>query len=192
METISTQSYTISKSTRRVIPSANGEASPSEQIMPAVQGEFYSYPYAFSKDTPLYFLLKCKSQKGRPLTTDVGYIVQELNLTFIFGDKVILCSPDSALSVELLRNIITDPQKLNQSEIRVATITEDTFYDCYYEKDESILIDIHRGSGASKSNVVLSSGLILSVKTSSGKYGLILIKELTPSTCKIDACHILL
>lgn len=61
-----------------------------------------------------------------------------------------------------------------------------------YVEGESFLVNIHRTSGASVSSVVLSSGLIMSVKTDSGKYGLILVKELTPSTCEIDACHILL
>lgn len=185
METISTQSYPISRSADRI-------ASPSEQVIPAVPGEFYSYTSDFSKERPLYFLMDCKANKSRSLTTDVGHIVQELDLTFVFGNEVILCSPNSTPSVELLGSVMSDPQELNHSEIRVATVTEDTFYDCFYGKKGSFLVDIHRTSGVSESSVVLSSGLILSVKTSSGKYGLILVKELTPSTYKVEACHILL
>lgn len=207
MENISTQSYPISGQNCIPIKKLAGDApfmtvgspyqrtelvSPSEHVMPAVQGEFYSYTSDFSKDRPLYFLMKCKANKSRPLTMDVGHIVQELDLTFVFGNEVILCSPNSTPSVELLRSVMVDPQELNHSEIRAATITEDTFYDCYHGKKESFLVDIHRTSGVSESSVVLSSGLILSVKTDLGKYGLILIKELTPSTCEIDACHILL
>ena len=208
MEAISTQSYPISRQNFASLSELAGDApfmggrqslsadriaSPSEHVMPAVPGEFYSYTSDFSKDRPLYFLMKCKANKSRPLTTDVGYIVQELDLTFVFGNKVILCSPNSTPSVELLGSVIADPQELNHSEIRATTVTEDTFYDCYHGKKESFLVDIiHRTSGVSESSVVLSSGLILSVKTNSGKYCLILIKGLTPSTCKIDACHILL
>jgi hypothetical protein len=179
-------------STHRVTLLVDRIASPSEDVLPAVQGEFYSYTSDFSKDRPLYFLMKCKANKSRPLNTDVIHIVQELDLTFVFGNEVILCSPNSAPSVELLGSVVADPQKLNHSEIRVANITEDTFYDCYHEKKESFLIDIHQTSRVNESSIVLSSGLILSVKTGSGKYGLILVKELTPSTCKVDACHILL
>ena len=192
METTSTQSYPISKSARRVVLSANRGARLSEQVIPAVRGEFYSYTSDFSKDRPLYFLMKCRANKCRSLTTDVKHIVQELDLTFVFGNEVILCSPNSAPSVELLRNVMVAPEELNHSEIRAATVTEDIFYDCYYEKKESFLVDIHRTSGVSESSVVLSSGLILSIKTDSGKYGLILVRELTPFTCEIDACHILL
>lgn len=192
METISTQSYPISKSARRVTLSADRGASPSEQVMPAVRGKFYSYTSAFSKDRPLYFMMDCKANKSRTITTDVRHIVQELDLTFVFGNEVILSSPNSTPSAELLGSVIADPEELTQSEIRVATVTEDAFYDCYYGKKESFLVDIHRTSGASKSSVVLSSGLVLSVKTDSGKYGLILVKDLTPSACEIDACHILL
>jgi hypothetical protein len=172
--------------------SADRIATPSEHIIPAVPGEFYSYTSDFSIDRPLYFLMKCKANKSRPLATDVRHIVQELDLTFVFGNEVLLCSPNSTLSLKLLGSIISDPQKLNNSEIRVATITEDTFYDCYNEKKKSFLVDIHHNSRVNESSVVLSKGLILSVKTSSGKYCLILVKEITPSTCKVDACHILL
>jgi len=191
METISTQSYPLSKSAHRVAQSVDGGASLSEQVIPATQGKFYSYASSFSKDRPLYFMMDCKANKSRSINTDVGHIVQELDLTFLFGNEVILCSPNSIPSADLLGCVIADPQELTQSEIRVTTVTEDTFYDCYYEKDESVLVNIHRTSGAAKSSVVLSSGLVLSVKTDSGKYGLVLVKELTPFTCKVDACHIL-
>jgi len=188
METISTQNKTVC----RVPLSADRGAAPSEQVIPAVPGKFYSYTSTFTKDRPLYFMMDCKANKSRTINTDVGLIVQELNLTFLFGDEVILCSPNSTPSAELLGSVIADPQELTPSEIRVATVAEDSFYDCYYEKNESFLVDIYRSSSASKSSVILSSGMILSVKTGSGKNGLILVKELTPSTCKIDACHILI
>lgn len=179
METIITQSSPISKQ----------NASLSEQIIPTVPGEFYSYTSDFSIERPLYILMKCKANKSRPITPE---IIKELDFTFIFGREVILCSPDSELSKELLGNIIVEPQELIHSEIRNANITEDTFYECFQEKRDSFLVNIYNNSGESKSNLVLYTGLILSVKTFSGKYGLIIIKELTDSTCKIDACHILL
>lgn len=172
--------------------SADRNTFQTEHIVPAVPGEFYSYTSSFSKDRPLYFLLKCKANKSRPLTTDANQICQELDLTFVFGNEVILCSPNSSPSVVLLGSVIADPKKLNRSEIRVPTVSEDIFYECYHNKNESLLVDIYRTSGVTESSVVLSKGLILSVKTGSGKYSLILIKEVTPSTCNVDACHVLL
>lgn len=179
METIITQSSPIGKQ----------NASLSEQKIPAVPGEFYSYTSDFSIERPLYILMKCKANKSRPIIPE---IIKELDLTFIFGSEVILCSPDSNPSKELLKDIIVEPQELNHSELRIANITEDTFYDCFQEKRDSFLVDIYNNSNEGESNLVLYTGLILSVKTYSGKYGLIIVKELTDSTCKIDACHILL
>lgn len=189
---VSKRSYLGSRSANRVTLLADRVALLSEQVMPAVPGEFYRYTSDFSKDRPLYFLMKCKSNKSRPLTTDVLHIVQELDLTFVFGNEVMLCSPDSPASVELLRGVIADPQELNKSRLKPTTITADVFYDCYHGKKESLLVDIHRTSGVSESSITLARGVILSVKTDSGKYGLILVKEVTAFSCRIDACHILL
>ena len=133
--------------------------------------------------------MDCKANKSRPINQD---IIKEVDLTLIFGNEVILCSPNSKLSVGLLKSVIDYTQVLNHSEIRLASITEETFYYCFHQKKQSLLFDIHRTSGVNKSSIVLTNGLILSVMTDSGKYGLILVKDLSESTCKIDACHILL
>ncbi|MBI1939861.1 MAG: hypothetical protein HYS25_17270 [Ignavibacteriales bacterium] len=187
METIIAHNYTTNKAER-----VTSITSLSEDVIPATPGKYYSYTADFSKDRPLYFMMDCKANKGRSLNTDVKYITQELDLTFVFGNEIILCSPDSNPSKELLKNIIVEPQELNHSELRIANITEDTFYDCFQEKRDSLLVDIYNNSNESESSLVLYAGLILSVKTYSGKYGLIIVKELIDTTCKIDACHILL
>ena len=164
----------------------------SEDVIPAIKGQFYSYSADFSLDRPLYFLMSCKSNKGRPITEDVKYIIQELNLCFIFGNQVTICSPNSEESILLLKNSEVHHENLSYSEIRVSSISKDTFYYCYQKKEESLLVDIYDTANENVSNIILSTGTILSVKTASGKYGLILIKELTNSTCKVDSCHILL
>lgn len=165
----------------------------SEEIIPAVRGEFYAYASGFSVERPLYFLMKCKSNKARCLATDVEQMLQELDLTFIFGDEVVLCSPNSAPSTRLLCNAVEykNLRRLNETEIRPSNVPIDEFYRCFDARSESWLVDTFRSSGASESAVQLSKGMILSVKTASNKYGLILVKDLTASTCSIEACHIL-
>jgi hypothetical protein len=168
-------------------------ALPSEQIMPAVRGEFYRYTSNFSEDRPLYFLMKCKANKARPTTTEVEQMLQELDLTFIFGDKVFLCSPNSAPSIRLLGNVMEGAslRRLNETEIRLSNVPTEEFYRCLDARSESLLVDTFRVSGASESTVLLFKGMTLSIRTASNKYGLILVKDLTASTCRIEACHIL-
>jgi hypothetical protein len=167
-------------------------ASPSEQIMPAVRGEFYRYTSDFSVERPLYFLMKCKSNKARPTTTNVEHVLQELDLTFVFGDRVSLCSPNSAPSIRLLSNVIEDTswRRLNETEIRLSNVTADDFYRCLDARSEALLVDAFRVSGTSESTVLLSKGMTLAIKTASNKYGLLLVNDLTASTCRIEACHI--
>lgn len=166
----------------------------SEQVMPAVKGEFYRYTSDFSVERPLYFLMKCKSNKARSATTDIEKTLQELDLTFIFGDRVLLCSPNSAPSIGLLRNVLEDTvsRRLNETEIRLSNMSDEAFYRCLNARSEALLVDAFRASGASESTVVLSEGMTLAVRTGSNKYGLIRIKYLTVSTCSVEACHILL
>lgn len=167
----------------------------SEQIMPAVRGEFYAYASDFSAERPLYFLMKCKSNKARPVTTDIGHFLQELDLTFIFAaDGVILCSPNSAPSLGLLGNVLEEVnlRRLHGTDIRPSSMSADAFYRCLDARSETLLVDAFRVSGASESTVLLSEGMTLAVRTASNKYGLIMVKNLTASTCRVEACHILL
>lgn len=165
----------------------------SEQIIPAVRGEFYGYASEFSVERPLYFLMKCKANKARPVMEDLKEVLQELDLTFIFGDEVFLCSPNSAQSVKLLGKVLeeTSVRRLNETEVRLANMSSEAFYRCLDARSESMLVDAFHAPGASESTMLLSEGMTLAVRTASNKYGLILIEELTASTCRIVACHIL-
>ncbi|HYU34366.1 MAG TPA: hypothetical protein VEW48_19610 [Thermoanaerobaculia bacterium] len=169
-------------------------ATLSEQIMPAERGEFYAYTSDFSVERPLYFLMKCKSNKARPATTDIEVALQELDLTFIFGERVFLCSPNSAPSIGLINNVLGNIslQRLNETEIRLSNMSSETFYRCFDARSEALLVDAFRASGASESILQLSEGMTLAVRTASNKYGLVLVKNMTTSTCRIEACHILL
>jgi hypothetical protein len=178
--------------TAAILP-LEGVASVSEQIMPAVRGEFYGYVSEFSVEKPLYFLMKCKSNKARSISTDPEEMLRELDLTFTFGDKVSLCSPNSAPSIGLLGDVLDEAslKRLNQTEIR-PNVPHEAFYRCMDARSEAILVETFCASGASETTVLLAEGMTLAIRTASNKYGVVVVRELTSSTCKIEACHILL
>jgi hypothetical protein len=167
---------------------------PSENIIPAVKGEFYAYAAEFSTERPLYFFMKCKANKARSLATESDDLVRELDLTFIFGEEVLLCSPNSAPSTGLLRGAVTGPdlQRLNETEIRLATMPVSSFHRCRERRSGLALVDAFQGAGASVSAVRLSQGMTLSARTASNKYALIRVGDVVPSMCRVEACHILL
>ena len=166
----------------------------SDEIIPAVRGEFYAYTCGFSAERPLYFLLKCKANKARPLTTDVEQLLQELDLTFIFSDEVLLCSPSSGPSTDLLRNVLNDAdlRRLNKTEIRLSALSTDRFHRSLEARSGLVLVDAFHGSEPSDSVVRLSEGMTLSVRTASNKYALIRLRNVTVSACTLEASHILL
>jgi len=164
----------------------------SEQIIPSIANEFYSYSTIFSVVKPLYFLMKCKAQKNRSLDTETKYLEKEHDLTFIFGDDILLCSPDSLDSVNMMEKYRKELPKYNHTDIKICTMSKSDFYHCYTQKDKNLLVEIYNIMTNYGSEVILSNDLILSIKTKSNKYGLILIKKITPTSCEIDACHILL
>jgi hypothetical protein len=163
----------------------------SEKIIPSKKGVFYSYSSIFTQERSFYCLLKCKANKSRPFILNEK-LLKELDLIFIFGRKLIyLCSPYSIHSL-VLRTKIQKIDKLNSTEIRIANISKNDFYNCYNLKDKNLLIDIFNKSSISYSSVKLADNQILAIKTITGKYGLIYIKDLSSTYCVVDACHILL
>jgi hypothetical protein len=164
----------------------------SDPIIPAVRGEFYSYSTQFTTERPLGYLMKCRANKGRQITDDENY-AHEHDLTFIFGNGAIgVCSPDSAPSIALLKDI-TLSQPLNRTWITIASLDGDVFRSLRQQKNGHALARACRASASTSfAGISLCPGMILDVLTQSGKYGLLLVKELTPTSVSVDACHILL
>jgi len=160
-------------------------------LIPAVRGEYYNYTAQFSTVRPLYCLLKCKSNKDWQLS-DADRLIDQIDMVFTFGDTVQVCSPNTPPSVELLGNLFT-PEELNTTRIARANVTAEQFYQLREQKDGPTLAEVSRKSVEQNDEVVdLNEGAVVAVVTASGKYGLFLVKELTPSALKIHACHILL
>lgn len=168
-----------------------GTTAPSDPVIPAVRGEFYSYSSVFSVERPLGFLMKCKANKARPMTDAEDY-VHELDLTFLFGNVVRICSPNVRPSVRLLEDVVS-ADEFNQTSIVFAGITEDEFNQIRQKKIGATIAQVCRATVWNDDEVLtLTPGAILAVTTESGKFGLILIKEVTPTSVRVDACHILL
>ncbi|MBI2356422.1 MAG: hypothetical protein HYV13_04435 [Candidatus Doudnabacteria bacterium] len=162
--------------------------SPSEPVIPSVRGEFYNYSAEFSTGRPLCYLFKCKANKSRPLEEAV-LIDHEIDLVFSFGSEVHACSP--SVTVDLLDDVVN--VGLSHTLIARAGMTEDRFHYLRQQKNGDLLAQVCRAMTTRGGEVVtLSPGTILAVRTESGKYGLFLVKEVTPSAVKVDACHILL
>ena len=163
---------------------------PAEPVIPSVRGEFYSYSSEFSIGRPLCYLFKCKSNKSRPLE-EAERIDHEIDLVFVFGNEIRVCSPNTAPSVAMLGDMVSGD--LGHTLIARSGITEDEFYRLRQQKDGDAIAKVCREVVARAEGIVaLSPGTILTVTTESGKYGLLLVKEITESSIKVDACHILL
>ena len=139
-------------------------------------------------------MMDCKANKARPTTSAVKDIVAQLDLVFLFGNEVTICSADSPESIKLLQGVLKneDAAKLSHAEIRLAHVSEKLFYEYHARKDSSTLVDAFYDSSSKEPIGSLYVGTILSVRTDSNKYGLINIKSLTPFSCEVDACHVLL
>ena len=164
----------------------------SDPVIPAMRGKFYSYSALFTPDRPFGFLMDCKANKSRPIM-DIASYSHEHDLTFLFAGSVSVCSPNAAPSIRLLDNLIAT-DKINQTSIIARPdITKDAFEALRQKKDVDALAAtcryiMPRNSAA----VALSTETIFAVITKSGKYGLFMVKELTPTSLRIDAAHVLL
>ena len=98
----------------------------------------------------------------------------------------------AAPSVQLLGGLIATDE-LNKTSIGCADISEGAFYALRQKRDGQTLATVCQQMEPRNNSVVaLSTGTIFAVITESGKYGLLLVTELTPTSLKIDAAHILL
>lgn len=165
---------------------------PSEQIIPAVPGEYYIYSSTFTTERPVYALLKCKANKNRTVTSlkDLG---NEANLLFLFRQNQIqVCPIKTAIDYGLPRHFV-DLETLSDTWIGVATITKEFFHEIREMGEISDLKRICRASCLEpKTPILLKQGSIIAMMTSCGKYGMFLVNEITKTSIEIEACHILL
>lgn len=165
----------------------------SNQIIPAVRGEYYSYSSEFSGQKPVYVLMKCKANKNRS-KDDLLNLGDEANLIFLFNhnENIQVCSVKDASDLSIIDESIKSAI-IHDTKITQTNLLSDEFYKICSTRDGSILKDICT-TNPIKHRVLISLkfGMVISMMTTSGKYGLFLVKDLGNKFLRIDACHILL
>jgi hypothetical protein len=166
---------------------------PSELVIPAVPGEYYAYSSEFTEERPLYALMKCKSNKSRPISAaaDLGH---EVNLLFLFGNptRVQVCTVRVAHAFGLLGDSVNG-ESFGETWIAPAGITAKNFYELRSLRDVDTLVEICQATCSKRGIFMeLEPGSILSMMTDGGKCGLFLVKKTASASIQIDACHILL
>lgn len=166
----------------------------SDLVIPSVPGEYYAYSSEFTEERPLYALMKCKSNKNRPIVA-AGELGHEANLLFLFGspNQVQVCTIKEAHASGLLGDSV-NRESFGETWIATAEITVEDFYDLHLRKDVMALVEICHAvfSRARGVSIVLGPRSIIAMMTDSGKYGLFFVKNITRTSIQIDACHILL
>ena len=165
----------------------------SEQIIPAVPGEYYAYPHEFTKERRLYVLMKCKSNKARAIK-EVGDLGREANFLFLFDgpNQARILGIKEAQARGLLGSFAKG-ELFDESWVAPAGITAESFHKLYSNKNVSALVDTCKLACADRRvSVTLKRGVVIAMMTSGGKYGLFLVNKLTSSSISVDACHILL
>lgn len=165
----------------------------SDLVIPAVPGEYYAYSSEFTKERPLYALMKCKANKSRPIAV-AGDLGHEVNLLFLFGNpnQVQVCAVRVAHTSGLLGDSING-ESFGETWIALAGITVESFYKLCLRNDVTELVKTCQAACSEREmSIVLEPGAVIAMMTDGGKYGLFFVKELTQTSILIDACHILL
>ena len=163
----------------------------SESIIPAVPGEFYAYPSIFTDGKPLYALMKCKATKARILG-HAGELAREVHLHFGFesATRARVSSIKTAQAAGLLGPVNAE---FDDVWVAPAQIAIEDFYVLCAQRDSTKLAEVCKASCSERvTSMNVVPDLIVAVLTSAGKHGLFLVKELTPASVDIDACHVLL
>ncbi len=169
-----------------------GSSGPlSNAIIPAVSGKFYAYQSIFTDCKPLYALLDCKANKDRTLA-HAGELGREVHLHFEFDGttRARVSSIRAAKTDGLLGHVKVE---FDDVWIAPANIAIEDFYILCALRNSMKLADICKTACKNRElSTDMAPGMIVAVITNAGKYGLFLVKELTPISVSVDACHVLL
>jgi hypothetical protein len=170
-----------------------GQKTPIELVIPAVPGEYYGYSSKFTAEKPLYTLLKCKSNKYWTIAS-AAHLGPEANLLFRFDSaaRAQVCAIKTAHTLGLLGDSVNS-DLFGETWVAAASITTEEFYALHSLEKIPTLVDIcNAACAACEVSADLKPGAVIAMMTDSGKYGMFLVRRLTPSSIHIDACHILL
>ena len=84
-------------------------------------------------------------------------------------------------------------KSFDETWIAPAGVTAEYFYELRSQKNVAVLVEICQNTCLKReTSVMLEPGVVVAMMTDTGKYGMFLVRELTPISIQIDACHILL
>jgi hypothetical protein len=164
----------------------------SQGIIPAVRGEYYSYPSVFTEERPFYVLMKCKSNKAR-LVCEAANLGSEINAFFQFKEEYPrILSIKAADALGLLEEIV--PRVVfNDTWFAPTSLTAEQFLKLRSGRKTEELLEVCQKVLVNRQVVTeLHEDLVVALTTGDGKYGMFLVEEVTPSLIQIEACHILL
>jgi hypothetical protein len=164
----------------------------SDQIIPAIPGEYYSYPSEFSDKKPVYVFMKCKSNKNRP-EEDLDELGNEANLLFMFTPEgVSVCAVKIASELGIVDEHVQNGLS-HDTFIAETQLSEVDFEEVRSTRDGRLLKDIYtQNSGNQKQFIELKPDMVISFMTTGGKYGMFMVKSFGTNSVKVEACHILL
>ena len=163
----------------------------SQTVISAVTGEFYDYSTKFTEKRALFALLHCKSSKGYSVN-DIVKLGVEANFIFSFNESITFRSVGATKTLDLPNDFSKDKSHIN-TYVSLAGITAKDFYEIRSRMQVSDMIKICQKSCSDLDSIVtITPESVVAFMTESGKYGLFLVKEVTPELVSIDACHILL
>jgi len=163
----------------------------SGSIIPAELGKFYAYSPVFTDSKPLYALMDCKANKARTLA-HASELGQEVHLHFGFDGvtSARVSSIKAAQTAGLLGHTGTE---FDDIWVAPAPTAIEDFYVLCARRDSAKLSDICKLACRERAvSMRVVPGDVVAVMTSAGKYGLFLIKEQSPMSVSVDACHVLL
>ena len=166
----------------------------SQEVIPAVRGEYYSYASVFTEERPLYALMKCKSNKSR-LIAEAANLASEVNAIFQFDDgNPRIISIKEADTIGLLGSGMHTEGTFDNIWFATSNFTAEQFAKLRGGKDVDRLVEVCKNMLANqrKFAVELHEELVVAFMTSGGKYGMFLVEEITISSIQIEACHILI
>lgn len=164
----------------------------SQEIIPAVRGEYYSYSSVFTEERPLYVLMKCKSNKAR-LISEAPNLGSEVNAIFQFeGGNPRILSIKEADPLGLLEGMHSKGA-FGDTWFAPTNLTAKQFMKLRSGKKTDELVRACQDALTDRQVATkLREELVVAMMTDGGKYGMFLVEEITTSSIQIEACHILL
>jgi len=164
----------------------------SKLIIPAVPGEYYAYLHEFTKERPVFALLKCKANKARPVE-EAAELGMEANAFFQITDTNTKVLSIKAADAYGLLDCVGISDLFGETWFAPVKLTPKEFHEFRACKDAIALVEMCQEACSERGVVVdLKESSVVAMMTEHGKYGMFVVQEINSTSIQIAACHILL